>query len=546
MKNDIVYITGHKNPDSDSVCSAIAYAYLKNTSGINAVPARIGKLNRETEFILERFGFEAPEYLTTVKTQISDIKMDLMDTVLPSMSIREVWLTLKEKKLGAMPVGDENHVLKGIVSVSDMANAYMDIPNEATLSESYTPVENVVKTLNARLICGKRENFRGTGKVRVAAMTPEGMNDFIGEGDIVFAGDIEANQKKAIEDGADCVILTCGSSISKEITYLAKVHDCVLLNTEYDTFTATRLIFQSLPVETVMTSNDLVLFHPDDLFDDAKEKMTNTRFRSYPVVDGDGKFLGFISRYHLLNRNRKKVILVDHNEMPQSVNGIEQAQIMEIVDHHRIGGMQTGGPIYYRNEPVGSTATIIAEMFREKMTEPPAGIAGILCGAIISDTINFKSPTSTAKDIDTASWLSEVADIDMDAFAVEMFEYSSSIKNLSVEEIVNNDFKDYDIGGSKVGIGQVNTTELRSLKKMREDILRFMKSLAGENNYNLVMLLISDIIEEETRVLFAEKGMSIVAKAFPPLLDENSFDMKGVVSRKKQIVPRLMDILQGE
>lgn len=542
-KREKVYVIGHKNPDSDSICSAIAYAELKKALGMDAVPARVGKINRETEFILKFFGVEPPMYLSTVKTQVSDLDMDKIEPVLPSTSIRDAWLKLKENNKEVLPVESSDRILAGIVSVSDIASAYINMTNRSELSESGTPVANVMSTLNAELIYASHETLEGSGKVVVAAMSSDGLDDYIEYKDIVFTGNIKSNQQKAIESGASCVITTCGTVISDEIIALAKEHGCTLLSTKYDTFSAARLIYQSIPVSYTMTSNNLMFFHCDDFLDDAKEKMLSTRYRSYPVVDHDGCFLGFISRYHLLNAHKKKIILVDHSETSQSVSGIEQAEVMEIVDHHRIGGIQTGSPIYYRNEATGSTATIVASLYAEHGITPSPEIAGILCAAIISDTIEFKSPTSTNADLIAAQRLSEISGIEINSFSSKMFDAGLSIKNLATEEIVLSDFKEYNIGKYKVGIGQVYTAELRSLSKMRGQILSFLESLSKKDQYNIVLVLFTDIIEEETETLFVETQKGLVAKAFSPLLDESSFHLNGVVSRKKQIVPRLVSAL---
>lgn len=540
LTNQKIYITGHKNPDTDSICSSIAYARLKSLMGINAEAVRIGKINRETSFVLEQFGFEQPRYLATVKTQVSDLKPDMIHPVLPGASIREAWQQLKQEKFEVLPVEDENRSFAGIVSVSDIANTYMNLPEAYALSESSTPVANVVRTLNAHYISGSQLSFRGSGKVMVAAMTPDGVGEYIEKGDIVFAGNIKENQLKAIEAGASCVIVTCGSAVAGDVLGAAQAEDCTLMTTPYDTFTAARLIYQSIPVRYTMTSQGLTLFHIDDFVDDVRDKMLQTRYRSYPILDVDNRFVGFISRYHLLNQNKKKVILVDHNEIAQSVNGVEQAEILEIIDHHRIGSIQTGSPIYYRNEPTGSTATIVANLFSEQGIKPPPEVAGILCAAILSDTIKFKSPTSTHADRITAERLAKLADIDVDTFSARMFEAGSSLKNLTNEEIIRGDFKDFEIGRYKVGIGQVNTTDLRSLRKLRGQLLASMNDQMAKEGYQMLLMIFTDILEEATEVLFVEAQKGLVARAFFPLTDENSFAMGGVVSRKKQIVPALV------
>lgn len=537
--NEKVMVTGHKNPDTDSICSAIAYADFKRQTGIDAVPFRIGSVSRETAFVLNYFNIPEPEYLSTVKTQVSDINMDVVTPVKKDISLKEAWEILKDNKLDILPVEDEDHKLCGLVSVVDIARAYISMPEFNVLSISGTPLKNVVKALDANLVCGGGLNFENSGKVVIAAMTPDGMEEYIKKGDIVILGNRKSNQVKAISDGARCLILTCGSKADDEIKALAEEKKCIVLETGFDTFITARLLYQSIPVSFTMTTSGIISFKIDDYADAAKEKMLKTRFHNYPVVNNENRFIGFISRYHLINPNRKKVILVDHSELPQTINGIGEANLLEIIDHHRIGDIQTDGPIYYRNEPVGSTATIVANMFFENDVFPSKQIAGILCAAIISDTVKFKSPTNTQADIHAAKELADIAGLDIDSFATLMFEAGSSLKNMSPEEIIKSDFKEYRMGKYSVGIGQVNTTDLNGIKKTRPAILKLLNDMASGGKYQVVLLIMTDIINDETEVLFSESHKGLVAKVFNPLKDESSFMMKGVVSRKKQIVPKL-------
>lgn len=540
--NDIVYITGHKNPDTDSICSAIAYANLKNLMNINAVPVRIGKINRETEFILNYFGFSEPEYLDNVKTQVSDIAMDEIDAVYPDVSIKDAWQMLMDKQLAVLPVQNEDGTLIGIVSVSDIAYSYMNMPASNVLSVSKTPIANVIRTLDAKVIYNSGKSFDGTGKAIIAAMTPGGLVEYIEKGDIVFVGDIRANQRKAIDSGASCVIVTCGSTICEEVIEFAKANECTLLVTGYDTFTSARLLYQSIPVQHTMTT-DLIYFNDDEFIDDVKERMLQTKHRNFPVVDSAHRFKGFIANRHLLKQQKKKVILVDHSEMAQSINGIEQAEILEIVDHHRIGDVQTGSPIYYHNEPTGSTATIISNLYSRIGFTPSKEIAGLLCAAIISDTIKFKSPTSTNLDKVTAERLAMIADIDIESFSTKMFDAGTTLKGLSTEEIVQGDFKEYVVGKYKIGVGQVYTTDFNSLSSIKDSILEYLNKLLANKGYAILMILFTDIIEEKTKVLFVESQKGLVSKTFSNIDDKNSFSMNGVVSRKKQIVPALITSL---
>jgi manganese-dependent inorganic pyrophosphatase len=543
--SDKIFITGHQNPDTDSICSVIAYADLKQQLKIEAVPVRIGKINRETKFVLDYFGIEPPEYLSSVKTQVFNLNMDIVEPISCSISLQEAWQILKAHHIEVLPVENDDRKLVGVVSVSDIANAYMNMPENNSLSLSNTPLENVIRTLNANLIYGAGRVFSNSGKTIIAAMTPEEMGSYMEPGDIVLVGNRKENQIKAIEAGAFCIIVTCGSEVEKEIADKARQKECILLGTEYDTFTAARLLYQSIPVGFIMTSKNLIVFQQDDYVDTVKEKMLQTRYRSYPVVDNHGHFKGFISRYHLIKQNRKKVILVDHSENSQTINGIEQAEILEIIDHHRIGDIQTGKPIFYRNQPVGSTATIIANLFFENGIQPSEKIAGILCAAILSDTVAFKSPTCTHVDIVTAKKLAEISKINVEEFTGKMFQAGSSLKNMSPDEILQHDFKEYLIGVNKVGVAQVNTDDLSSVRKIRLSTLQCMNELMLKKGYCTVLLLITDIVNEETEILFVETRPGLIAKGFNPLKDENSFTMKGVVSRKNQIIPELTNILSN-
>ncbi|MDP4108937.1 MAG: putative manganese-dependent inorganic diphosphatase [Bacillota bacterium] len=541
---DKVYITGHRNPDTDSICSAIAYAHLKRMLGLDASAVRIGRVNNETAFVLDYFGIKEPEYLPTVKTQVQNLRMDIIKPITTDISLREAWQLLKECKTGVLPVVSDGHRLCGIVSVSDIANAYINMPESNTLALSNTPVENIVRTLDAKLVYDAGRAFTNSGRVLIAAMTTDALGAYIKEGDIVLAGDRKENQEKAVDEGAFCVIVTCGSEVGSGVVAKAKAKNCTLLVTEHDTYTTARLLYQSVPVTFFMTpEKKLVLFRQDDYIDAVREEMLKTRYRSYPVVDGSGRFVGFISRYHMIEPNRKKVILVDHNERAQTINGIDQAEILEIVDHHRIGDIQTGSPIYYRNEPVGSTATIVANLFFENGITPPGEIAGILCAAILSDTVIYKSPTSTEADLKAGRRLAEISGIMQEEFAKKMFEAGSALKNKTPEEILLDDFKEYSIGLYNIGIGQINTGDLRGVRKIRAAVLSYMNRLVSEGRYFIVLLIITDIMNEETEVIFSETRKGMVAKVFNPLNDENSFSLKGVVSRKKQIVPKITNLL---
>ncbi|HHW00357.1 MAG TPA: putative manganese-dependent inorganic diphosphatase [Clostridiaceae bacterium] len=537
--NNVIYITGHKNPDTDSICAAIAYAELKRRLGINAEARRLGEINRETEFVLNYFNVPVPDILTTVKTQISDLDIDAVYPASPDISIRTAWMIMQKNNIKVIPVVDEHDRLIGIVTLSDITNKYLNIMESAIIASSKTPLQNVIETLNGRLLCGSPESFSVTGKVVIAAMASNELTPFIEQGDIVIVGNLKDNQLKAVELGAGCIVVTCGCEVDKDVLDVAREKNCVILTTPNDTFTTAMLINQSIPIGHVMTSKDIISFNIDDYVDDIKDIMLQTRFRTYPVVDDSNRIKGFISRYHLISKRKKKLILLDHNEVNQTVDGIDQAEILEVIDHHKVGDIQTKNPIYFRNEPLGSTSTIISNLYSDNGIRPSRSIAGILCAAIISDTLKFKSPTCTYADITAAKRLASFCGIDIDNFANAMFKAGSSLKGKTPKEILNNDFKSFNIGKYKIGIGQINTMDAESIQEMRHEIIDYMEETCESRDYNLLMLLVTDILREGSEVLYAGREQWLIEKAFDVELKNGSVFLPGVVSRKKQVVPLL-------
>lgn len=534
-----IYIIGHQNPDTDSICSAIAYAEFQKILGFNALPFRLGELSAETEFVLNYFDIPAPPYLETVKTQVSDLNMDPAITAAPDVSVNVAWNLMKKNSYKALPVVDESRGILGIVTLSDITNMYLAAPDNNIIAAANTPLRNILETLDAGLVYGEPTEFRTSGKVVIAAMTPDEMEPFIETGDIVLVGNRKDSQIKAIDLGAKCLIITCKARIAPEVIEKAGENRCIVMMTPHDTFNTSRLINLSVPVGYTMTAANLVCFNLEDFVDDIKDRMMQTRFRSYPVVDDERQFRGFISRYHLISPRKKKVILLDHNEKSQTVDGVEQAEILEIIDHHRVGDIQTVGPIYVSNQPVGSTATIIANKFFDRGRRLAPGIAGILCAAVISDTVKFKSPTSTEYDVNTAKKLASIAAIDIESFADLMFKKATSLKGKTVKQILSQDFKKFHFGKYRIGIGQISTTNNESIHEMETELLLEMQKLSLEKNYNLVLLMVTDILKETSEIFFAGPDKLLLAKAFDATPGENSILLPGVISRKKQVVPNI-------
>ncbi|HEY8890021.1 MAG TPA: putative manganese-dependent inorganic diphosphatase [Clostridium sp.] len=543
MKN-IIYITGHKNPDTDSICAAIAYAEFKNKTGIiPAIPIRLGEINRETQFIINYFNVEKPKLVTTVKTQIFDLDIDIIAPISPDISLKMAWSIMKKNNIKTLPVIDENEQLAGVASISNLASNYLDVWDNSILAKSNTPLENILDTLAAKCVYIPEETFKITGKIIVVAMQPDSTKAVIEAGDIAICGDREDSQNLVITSKASLLIITGNHTPTEELLELAKSNQCTIVLTPFDTFTASRLITQSIPINYVMTKKNIVSFNTEDFVDEIKNTMLETRYRSYPVIDEDNKVIGSVSRFHLISQNRKKVILVDHNEKAQSVAGLEDAEVLEVIDHHRIADVQTGQPIYFRNEPVGSTSTIVASIFFENGIRPSKSVAGLLCAAIISDTLLLKSPTSTVVDELTLKRLAQIADLNIEEFAKEMFKAGTSLEGKTAEEIFYQDFKPFTLNSFKIGVSQVGTMYIDGFEPMKEEMINLMNRTAKESGFAIILLMLTDILNGGSVLIAAGEHKDIISKAFNVTLTDNGVYIPGIVSRKKQVIPPITDAL---
>lgn len=547
MRN-VIYVTGHKNPDSDSICAAYGYAEFKNKTGseIPALPVRLGNVNRETQFILDSFGVEAPELLETVKLKVEDLEIDNIGPIAPSVSLRSAWNEMKDKNVKSLPVADANGHLVGILSISNITSSYMDIWDNAILNKSNTKIDNIVETLSATEIVVEDRTKNFPGKITVAAMQPESMINVVDAGDIAIVGDRPEALEELIKQNVSLIIITGSHTLPENLIELAKKNNVTVISTPHDSFTTSRLIVQSIPVEYVMVKENLVSFNTDELVEDIKNVMVETRYRSYPVIDKDGKVIGTISRYHLISDFKKKVIQVDHNERGQSVDGLAEAEILEIIDHHRVSDISTSNPIFFRNEPIGSSSSIVAKCFFERGIDPSKEAAGLLTGAIISDTLLFRSPTCTPQDIEICKRLAKIAGIaDIEAFAKEMFKAGTSLAGKTVEEIFNSDFKPFNMGDFKVGVSQVNTMDIEGFMPLKEEMLEYMNSKAKNGGFDFMLLLLTDILNEGSQVLFVGSNVEIVEKTFNVKIEDNTAFLPGVLSRKKQVVPPLTNVINN-
>lgn len=539
-----VGVIGHRNPDTDSICSAIAYAALKNAIGeISCEPLRAGALNGETEYVLRRFGVAPPELCPDVSAQVMDIDIRPMPGTDGMTTVRKAWETMRDQQISTLPITDENGYLTGIITLKDLAMANMDISSTRFLSVSHTPYRNIIETLGGTLITGDPDGCVTTGKVVVGAASPELMEEVLEPGDLVLVANRYESQYCAVEMGAACIVVCTGSAVPKTIIRLAREKGCTIISTPHDTYPASCMISQSVPISYYMLRNNLLTFRTTDSVEDVKEVMGKVRFVYFPVLDTEGKYVGVISRRNLLNLRRKQLILVDHNEKTQCVDGWEEAEILEIIDHHRIGNLETSGPVYFRNQPVGCTATVIYQMYQEADQDVPAGIAGLLLSAILSDTLKFQSPTCTPLDVRTAKSLSALAGVEIDDLAQAMFEAGESLEGKTAEEIFQQDYKTFLQGSLQIGVGQGSFVSQANYDKARAMVSEYLST--AKLNVDMAFYMLTSLQDQSAMILCAGDGaQALLSRAFHTEPTDGGVLLPGVVSRKKQFVPQLIRALQ--
>lgn len=540
-----VWVVGHKNPDTDSICAAISYAYLKNQTEEKVhIAKRAGAINEETRYVLDYFAAEEPELVTYAGAQIKDINIRRTAGVSCQISLKRAWELMKKLEVVTLPVTNHAGKLEGIIVTKDIATSYMDVLDNRALSQARTQYKTIAETLEGEVYAGNEHAYFVRGKVVVATSHPQFMADYIEDDDLVILGDREEAQKQAIRSNASCIIIGGGLEVAEEVKMLAERKDCVIITTPYDAFSVARLINQSMPIKQYMTKSDLITFDIDDYVDDVKEVMSKVRHRDFPVVNENGNYLGMISRRNLMSMQKKQVVLVDHNEKSQAVEGIEEAEILEIIDHHRLGSLETISPVYFRNQPLGCTSTIIYQMYQEKGVEIPKQIAGLLVSAIISDTLMFRSPTCTALDKAVAEQLAQIAEVDIEEHAKNMFRAGSDFKNKTTEEIFYQDFKVFHTDECDFGVAQISAMSSEELEKLGEQLRPFMVQVLGEKKLDMVYVMLTDILAESSNVIFAgNEAGKILARAFKKREDEQGILLDGIVSRKKQMIPTLMNML---
>ncbi|MDO4267708.1 MAG: putative manganese-dependent inorganic diphosphatase [Eubacteriales bacterium] len=546
-KNRKTIVIGHKNPDTDSICSAVCYARLKSElTGKEYVPGRAGHINEETQFVLKYFGVEAPELIDNVKTQVRDIDIRKTKGADKNISLKRAWNLMQDANVVTLPVANSSDVLEGLITVGDITKSYMNVYDSSILSKAKTQYSNIIETLEGHLVVGDETAYFDEGKVLIAAANPDMMEYYIAPHDLVILGNRYESQLCAIEMEADCIIVCEGAAVSMTIRKLAQERGCTVITTPYDTYTAARLINQSMPVSHFMKTENLITFEDGDYIDDIKEVMASKRHRDFPILDKDGKYLGMISRRNLLGAKGKQIVLVDHNERNQAVDGIENADILEIIDHHKLGTVETIAPVFFRNQPLGCTATIIYQMYNEANVLRDRTTAGLLCSAIISDTLLFRSPTCTETDRTAALALAGEAGIDdINRYAAEMFAAGSNLKSKTDDEIFYQDFKRFNSGKTTFGVGQISSLNEDELAELRDRLLPYLQKAHKEHGVDMMFFMLTNILKESTTLLYEGNGAeSLLARAFRLEKSDRSgsgfVELPGVVSRKKQLIPAIM------
>ena len=542
-----INIIGHQNPDTDSICSALAYAWLKNGGSFTGLyeARRAGHVNRETKYALQHFGVDAPRLCTDISPQIKDIDIRTQPGIQGEMSVRAAWNLMREVEIDTLCITDESNELQGLITIKDIADANMELLDTDVLAEANTPLTNLLETLDAELLVGDKDARITKGNICIGT-SPEIMEELVKPGDLVLVSNRYETQMCAIDCGAAALIVCCGSAVPRTIVARAKEKGCYILTTPYDTYAASRLVTTAAPVRHFMRTNRLLKFSVNTPVEDAQKVMASVRHRYFPILDENGKYCGVISRRNLLNVHRKQVILVDHNERAQAVDGLDQAEILEIIDHHRIGSLETVGPVYFRNVPVGCTATILYQMYKEQGVTPTKQVAGLLLSAILSDTLMFRSPTSTLLDEATAKALAELAGEDIPAYAEQMFEAGADLTGRDAEDVFRSDFKAFSRGDVKFGVGQSIYMTDNSRAAAEALVRPFLPEASRREGLPLIFYMFTDMKTQSTDLMvFGFDAEEIVRDAFHVEVKDGMAVLPGVVSRKKQLIPPLLAALQA-
>ena len=542
-----VVVIGHRNPDTDSICSAIAYAELKNrTSTLVCEPRRAGKMNQETEFVLKKFGVTPPRMCTDVNPKIRDVDYREMPGIPGSTSLRRAWKIMRDQQIDTLSITSADNELEGIITVKDLATANMDVFDTAVLAKSRTSYKNILETLNGTMVVGNADAVCTTGHIKIGTATPELLESSVEKGDIVILSNRYESQLCAIEKEASLLIICNGAKVGRTIQRIADETGVAIMTTPVDTYAAGKLISQCAPISYYMTRDDILKFTLVTPVADVLRVMAKVRHRYFPILDEDGKYCGMVSRRNIINLQKRRIILVDHNEATQAVEGFDQAEILEIIDHHRIGSLETSGPVYFRNQPVGCTATIITQMYDENGVDIPPQIAGLLLAAILSDTLAFRSPTCTPVDENAAKRLAKIAGVDIEEFSTEMFEAGEKLDGKTPEEVFLQDFKVFMCGDIRFGVAQGSYMTRKNLQAAQALLQPYLEEARNKQNVEDLYMLLTDVPKEESVVICTGRyAAEVLSNGFEsqPAAD-GSWTLPGVVSRKKQFIPAMMSAYQ--
>lgn len=535
-----IYAIGHRNPDTDSICAAICYAHLKTEQGTEVIPARAGLINKETEFALNYFHVEPPLLLADVYPRVEDVSIDWELTINEHQNLRELAALMRRDGIKSIPVVNDENDLKGIISVSDLAKRYFEDLGMQSFNDTKVSLHEISRIINAETLVNGDQHQILNGDVRIAAGSLATVKKNIHQGDLVLVGDrIPEIMLACIENGCACLIITANGRPAPEVIEAAKTKKVIILSCHHDTYTCARLVNQCVPVTSIM-QRDVICFKPSDMLIDIKSKMDKLKHRYYPVVE-NGKLVGMVSNESVMVPEKTKLILVDHNERTQAVEGIEKAQILEIIDHHRLGGIQTNDPIFTRQDPVGCTCTIIADMHIHRQVPIPPHIAGLMLSAILSDTVLFKSPTCTEHDKDVATYLAKIAGVNIEEYGMQLLKSGSNIGNMSAEDIVKNDMKEFNLSSYRVSISQCSVFDRSEILPRRQEIIQALEKICQRDRYNLAIVMITNILEGGSFLLFAGEPKTLIEEAFKMDVSEQILELPGVMSRKKQVIPPLSE-----
>ena len=542
-----VVVIGHRNPDTDSICSAIAYAELKNrTSTLVCEPRRAGKMNQETEFVLKKFGVTPPRMCTDVNPKIRDVDYREMPGIPGSTSLRRAWKIMRDQQIDTLSITNADNELEGIITVKDLATANMDVFDTAVLAKSRTSYKNILETLNGTMVVGNADAVCTTGHIKIGTATPEMLESSVEKGDIVILSNRYESQLCAIEKEASLLIICNGAKVGRTIQRIADETGVAIMTTPVDTYAAGKLISQCAPISYYMTRDNILKFTLVTPVADVLRVMAKVRHRYFPILDEEGKYCGMVSRRNVIALRKRRIILVDHNEATQAVEGFDQAEILEIIDHHRIGSLETSGPVYFRNQPVGCTATIITQMYDENGVDIPPQIAGLLLAAILSDTLAFRSPTCTPVDENTAKRLAKIAGVDIEEFSTEMFEAGEKLDGKTPEEVFLQDFKVFMCGDIRFGVAQGSYMTRKNLQAAQALLQPYLEEARNKQNVEDLYMLLTDVPKEESVVICTGRyAAEVLSNGFEsrPAAD-GSWTLPGVVSRKKQFIPAMMSAYQ--